>query len=192
MSDTELRMFYKWKASTAKLVIKRLKPNLIERTRIPIDPAVMEYMIKQVWHVLGEWTSNPEKNCRHDDPCSVNLKNILQAAVDFDSHIHEEWSHIFASASPVGFEYRYGFPFNDASMKPAGQYSLGPGELVGTVVSPALIRDGTSTGDSYNEVQEILVPSRVLPQGFSARTQKPRNTTTGGVIMRGLHQRNRD
>ncbi|KAF8853225.1 hypothetical protein BDZ45DRAFT_677833 [Acephala macrosclerotiorum] len=187
VSDTELRMFYKWKATTAKLVIKRLKPNLIERARIPIDPIVMEYMVKQVWHVLGEWISKPEKNYRHDDSCRADLRNILQAAVDFDSHIHEEWSHIFASASPIGFAHRYGFPFSDASMKPRGQYVPGPGELVGTVVSPALIRNGTSTGDGYNEVQEILVPSRVLLEGFSARTQKPRNVTIGGVKMRGLH-----
>jgi hypothetical protein len=181
-------MFYKWKANTAKLVIRRLRPNM-ERTRIPVDPAVMDYMVTHVLHVLGEWMGRHEKVLKNEEACRNDLMAIIQAAIDFDSHIHEEWSRIFITAKPVAWEYRYGFPFKDGSMKPASDYILFPGELVGAVVSPALVRNGTSSGDFYHEVQEILVPSRVLPQGFAAKTQKPRNSQSGGAVMRGVQQR---
>lgn len=181
-------MFYKWKASTAKLVIRRLKP-IFERTRIPVDSDVMDYMVIQVLHVLGEWMSKNEKMSRHEEACRRDLAMILQAAIDFDSHIHEEWSRIFATAKPLGWERRYGFKFDDRSMTPGCDSSLANGELVGTVLSPALVRNGTPNGDYYSEVQEILVSSRVLPQGFWAKTQRPNNSQSGGGVMRGVQKR---
>jgi hypothetical protein len=177
-------MFYRWKASTAKLVIKRLRPT-IERTRIPVDPDVMNYMVSQVFHVVGDWKSKEENLSR----CNSDLKAILQAAIDFDSHVHEEWSRIYATAKPFGWEHRYGFKFDDRAMAAGCDHTWVTGELVGTVLSPALVRSGTSNGDYYNEVQEILIPSRVLPQGFWAKTQKPNNSQSGGGVMRVVQQR---
>lgn len=181
-------MFYKWKASTAKLVIRRLRPTL-ERTRIPVDFAVMDYMLVQVLHVLGAWMSKNEKMSRQEDACRRDLAMILQAAIDFDSYVHEEWSRIFATAVPPGAECRYGFKFDDKSMIPGSDSSLTNGELVGTVLSPALIRIGTTNGDYYGKVREVLVSSRVLPQGFWAKTQKPNNAQSGGGVIRGMQQR---
>lgn len=176
-------MFYKWKATTAKIIIKRLKPTMT-RTRIPIDLDVMKFLVDEVFHVLGVWKSPGQ-----DAACDNELKIILQAAIDFDSYVHEEWSNIFIAATPVGFDHPYGFKFNDHSMRPAGSRELESGEPVGTVISPALIRKGTSSGDQYNEVQEILVHSRVLSEGFSAKTQKPRNAQNGGIVSRSGQQR---
>ncbi|CZR56000.1 uncharacterized protein PAC_05888 [Phialocephala subalpina] len=93
----ELRMFYKCKANTAELIIKRLKPP-IARTRIHVDPAVMDYMVTQVWHVIGEWITKSEKSAGHEDACRKDLRVVLQAATDLNSYIHEEWSFILTSA----------------------------------------------------------------------------------------------
>jgi hypothetical protein len=149
----------------------------------------MKYMVDQILHVLGEWMSRNERMSRHEEACRRDVAMILQAAIDFDSHIHEEWSRIFATAKPFGSEDRYGFKFDDRSMIPGYTRALVNGELVGIVVSPALIRSGTPDGDHYNEVQEVLVSSRVLPQGFWAKTQKTNNSQSGGGVMRGMHQR---
>jgi hypothetical protein len=145
----------------------------------------MNYMVSQVLHVVGEWRSNEENLSR----CSNDLMTILQAVIDFDSHINEEWSRIFATAKPFGWEHRYGFKFDDRSMTTGCDYTMISGELVGTVVSPALVRNGTSNGDYFNEVQEILVPSRVLPQGFWAKTQKPYDSQSARGVMRSVQQR---
>jgi hypothetical protein len=146
-------------------------------------------MVNQVLHALGEWMSKNEKMSRHEEACRNDLAMVLQAAIDFDSHIHEEWSRIFATAKPFGWERRYGFKFDDRSMIPGCDCTLLNGDLVGTVVSPALVRSGSPNGDDYSKVQEILVSSRVLPQGFWAKTQKSNNSQSGGGVMRGVHQR---
>ena len=161
-------MFYKWKANTAKLVIRRLRP-IIERTRIPVDPTVMSYMITQVLHVLEGWMTKDEKPARFEKECRMGLATILQAAIDFDSYIHEEWSWIFAIATPSGFENRYGFPFDERLMKSGSDYPLLQAEPVGIVLSPALVRIGSPSGDFNSEVQEILVPSWSCQRGSGPR-----------------------
>lgn len=106
------------------------------------------------------------------EACKKDLMEILQAAIDFDSYVHEQWSFIFVTAMPLDWDMRYGFVFHNQWMAPSSDdRPLKNGDLVGMVTSPALLRDGTFNGENYKE-RKLIVPSRVLPQGFAARSQK--------------------
>jgi hypothetical protein len=185
-TDTEFRMFYKWKSSTAKLFVNRLRP-MTERSRVPVDPVVIGYLVDSLLHILRDWMTRDDRTCRMD------LARIFQAAIDFDSHVHEQWALIYAVARPVGYEARHGFPFDNTMMVPSKDIQVAAGQPVGIVVSPALVREGTANGDSYERTQ-VLVPSRILPQGFSSSSQRPKNSqnrTGAGAVTSNVLQKNR-
>ncbi|KAG4440707.1 hypothetical protein IFR05_003801 [Cadophora sp. M221] len=95
--DAEQRMFYKWKASTSKLIINRLHPSN-DRSRIAIDPKIHSWLVDHALDVLRPWmTSDNERACIED------LEAIIQSAIDFDSHMNEQWSFIwYRRVSGVG------------------------------------------------------------------------------------------
>jgi len=79
---------------------------------------------------------------------------------------------VYPIAAPAGVAERHSFPFTSTTMESTNDINMSEGELVGLVVSPALVRKGTANGDRYDEV-EFIAKSRVLPQGFLSSTQKP-------------------
>lgn len=143
-------------------------------------------MVDAVLHVVGTWMTRKVSNCRTD------LQHILQAAIDLDSHFHEQCSHIYTSIAPAGYEQRHSFPLEEHWMEGKRDYHVAPNQLVGMVVSPALVRRGTANGDDYNQ-SLVLVKSRVIPQLFMAKSVRPREIQSqggSGTVMRTL-QKNR-
>ncbi|KAK0100416.1 hypothetical protein ONS96_007693 [Cadophora gregata f. sp. sojae] len=181
-SDTDRRIFYKWKASTVKLIIGRLRhPN--DQKKIPINPSTLTYLSSKVLDVLRPWMTADERTCLQD------LESIIQSAIDFDSHMNEQWSSMYTASTPVGFESRHGFPFDGTFMEAAKiDLKMSAREPVGIIISPALVRAGTQGGDNYDN-KWILVKSRVMPQDFSARSQRPKTGRTGGAITQSLQRR---
>ncbi|KAH7360994.1 hypothetical protein BKA65DRAFT_494415 [Rhexocercosporidium sp. MPI-PUGE-AT-0058] len=182
-SDAEKRMFYKWKASTAKLIISRLRPPN-DRSRIAIDPKTHSWLVDRALDVLRPWmTSDNEHACIED------LEAIIQLAIDFDSHMNEQWSFMYVGTKPLGFESRHGFPFDGEMMEPIrNEMQIFAGDPVGIIVSPALVRMGTANADNYH-LQTILVRSKVIPQGFSARSQRSKISKTAGLVTQSLQRR---
>lgn len=181
-SDTERRMFYKWKAGTVKLIVSRLRhPN--DEKRIPVNPSTLTYLSNKVLDVLGPWITTDERTCKQD------LESIIHSAIDFDSHMNEQWSCMYTASTPVGWDSRHGFPFDSTFMEAARiDLRISAREPVGIVISPALVRTGTQGGDNYDK-KWILVKSRVMPQGFSARSQRPKIGRTGGAVTQSLQHR---
>jgi len=164
-TDPELRVFQKWKASTAKLIISRQRPPT-EQGRIPVHPDDLHFLIDRVLDVLGIWRTGDERDCTRD------LQRIIISAIDIDSHMNEQWSQMHVTTGSLGDDKtaRHGFPFNSTVMEvPSKDFQITENQLVGIVVSPALIRSGTANGDHY-ESTWVLAKSKVLPQGLQSRT----------------------
>jgi hypothetical protein len=176
-------MFQKWKAGTTKLLIARLRPPA-DGGRIPVHQDTLKTLVDRVMQVLRTWLTGNKEPCRYD------MERIFRAAIDLDSHIHEQVSAIYASPMPFGYNVRHGFPFDNTFMEPVNnEISMTDGQLVGIVVSPSLIRSGTVNGDEYNKLS-VLVKSRVMPQGFSSSNQKPKNSKMRtGIITESVHKR---
>lgn len=116
--------------------------------------------------MLGIWRTGDERDCARD------LQRIIISAIDIDSHMNEQWSIMYATTGSLGDDKtaRHGFPFDSTLMEPASKdFHMMEKQLVGIVVSPALIRSGTANGDQY-ESTWVLAKSRVLPQGFTSST----------------------
>jgi hypothetical protein len=123
-------------------------------------------MCDRVLSILRPWLSKTED----DWTCKADLKKIILHSVDLDAHMNEQWCLIFPQSKPYGTKQRHSFPFDKNWMEGLAKGSeLAPNQLVGLVVSPALMRRGTETGDNYGEWTNI-VPSRVVPQGFASLT----------------------
>ncbi|PVH82253.1 hypothetical protein DL98DRAFT_653313 [Cadophora sp. DSE1049] len=181
-SDSERRMFHKWKASTVKLIVGRLR-HANDRKRIPVNPSTLMHLSSRVLDVLRPWMTDDERTYIQD------LESIIQSAIDFDSHMNEQWSFMYTASTPVGFESRHGFPFDSTFMEAAKiDLQISARESVGIVVSPALVRAGTQGGDDYDN-KWILIKSRVMPQGFSARSQRSKIGRTGGAVTQSLQRR---
>lgn len=175
-------MFYKWKASTTKLLIGRLKPPA--DGRVPVDQENFNYLVDRVLRVLGSWLTTDEVSCRRD------LESIFQSAIDFDSHMNEQFSSMYALSTPVDYTVRHSFPFDNTLMEATSKdIQMADSQPVGIVLSPALIRSGTANGDEYYNTW-VLVKSRVLPQGFLSSSQRPKNSKTRmGTVMGSVHKR---
>jgi hypothetical protein len=175
-------MFYKWKANTVKLLIARLKPP--DQGRVPVAPPIFEMLMDNVLRVLKPWLTTDERSCRLD------LKRILQLAIDFDSHMNEQWSMMYATSMPLEYSVRHGFPFDNTLMETTTkEIQMANSQPVGIVVAPALLRFGTANGDEYDQTW-VLVRSRVLPQGFWSSTQRPKNSKTRkGMITESVQKR---
>lgn len=164
--EEDLRKFYKWKASTSRLLISRIAPPL-DRRRVQVDPDTIEYMCSRVLTVLKDWLVKTE----NEWTCREELQKILELAIDLDTYIHEQWCQIYPVSRSNGFKDRHGFHFDNYWMEEHSikNWQLAPNQLVGLLVSPALVRRGTATGDEYNR-RTVLVKGRVLPQAFASST----------------------
>lgn len=180
--DADQRVFYKWKASTAELLLKRLKPSE-EDSRVPVDPEILNFLVHRVLRVLEPWLTSDEESCGR------SLYRILQSAIDFDSQMNEQFSLMYAAPTPYKITARHGFEFNSWVMEAASKdIQMADGEPVGIVVSPALIRSGTSNGDLYDKAW-VLTKSRVMPQRFASSSQRPKNSSKGIGMITGNVQR---
>jgi hypothetical protein len=141
----------------------------LEQRRIPVDDKLIDDLVMRVRKVL-----DPYFNSDDIRGCETELRTIFRAAIDLDSHIHEQWSLIYPLGAPTGENIRFGFPFNPTTMEPfTTSDPLNPKDPVGMVISPALVRRGTSKGDQYGK-HWVLVNSRVMPQRFLGNTTKPK------------------
>lgn len=188
VSDEERRKFLKWKANTAKMIISRNQRDYQNREeatnqsmltvtsryhvygdqmRIHFRRDNLQCYIDAVLQVTRPWlTSNDERKCRED------LFFILRWAIEFDAYMHEQWAHFFTATKPTheATKKRYEFPFDGNFMACASRdYQMQRYDMISLVVSPALIRSGTSNGDDYGLEEVVLSKSRVLPQGFNPK-----------------------
>ena len=141
----------------------------LEQRRIPVDDKLIDDLVMRVRKVL-----DPYFNSDDIQGCETGLRAIFRAAIDLDSHMHEQWSLIYPLGTPIGENKRFGFPFDPTTMEPfTTSDPLNHKDPVGMVISPALVRRGTSKGDQYGR-HWVLVNSRVMPQRFLGNTTKPK------------------
>jgi hypothetical protein len=135
-----------------------------------------------------------------EEPCGRDFKGILHSVIELDAYMHQQWAIFFSAANPteamrLGYRImaplqlrgmrRRDFAFDSRTMAPARpQLQLQEFELVGLVVSPALMRMGTAEGRGFDQM-EVLVPARVLPQGFTSRNLRPKTAKDYSVFGLG-------
>ncbi len=160
-----MREFCKWKASTAKLLISRLE-DPSDKRRIPADPDCVDAMTQRILSVL-----KPLMTSRDESRCESQLTSILLSVIELDAYIHDRWSGVYPHAGdPTA---RHGFKYDSRFMEAVDKtVPLEDGDLVGLVVSPALMRLGNETGDGFKNEPVNLIKSRVYPQRFFASTVK--------------------
>lgn len=120
--------------------------------------------------VIGPWLTSDERKCRED------LFYIFRSVVELDAYIHEQWARFFTVAIPKHEKTtkRHDFPFDGSLMVCASpHYHMQRPELVGLVLSPALVRAGTPNGDDYHS-EVVIAGSRVLPCGFHPKDVPPK------------------
>jgi len=204
-NQEEKLKFYKWRATTTKLVTARhhIDPTSDPSShrqglalKVPISKDRMVLLLKNILPIV-----NPLLTSGLEQKYKDEFETILRLAIELDAFMSEQWAVLFAAPSPseaialrdaatkpfrIASLDRYGFPFHNSTMQPAydGIY-MQADEAVGLVVAPALIRAGTVDGVDFHRM-EVLVNARVLPCGFTARNLKPKNAKDHSVRGRLL------
>jgi len=181
----------KWKANTSNMIISRnqqhhqireeaFNPNVgaaTSRYYVRADQMRIhfrrDYLLPQIdvfLQVINPWLTSGERECRED------LFFIFRSVVELDAYIHEQWARFFAVAKPRHEKTtkRHDFPFDGHFMVCASpDHQMQRPDLVGLVLSPALVRAGTQNGDDYHS-EVVIAGSRVLPCGFNPRDVQPK------------------